>query len=141
MSEIRTNQVFVTEVLKTAIDFNSQIISVATVELAGEQSGRNRTHQRKVLSDLQILGHNYNRNLEAMYQQREAELRGEDAKNELSDDLRSTIRKTVEFLDSKMKIAPNRELADTSNYLETLLQNDDFPADDKKEEKAEVKKS
>ena len=135
--EIRTNQVFVTEVLKVALDFNSQIISVATVEIAGEQSGRNRTHQRKVLSDLQMLGHTYSRNLEQMYQAREAELRGEDAKNELSDDTRSAIRKTIEILDAKMNVSPNRELADTSNYLETLLAGDDLPD----EEKAKAKKS
>ena len=126
MEEIRTNQEFMQEVLRQALDFNSQVISLAAVELAGDPSGRNRTHQRKTRGDLQILGHQYSQRLEALYQARDAELRDDDAKDELSDDTRSAIRKTLAILNSRMEKHPGRELADTCNYLQMVLEEDEL---------------
>lgn len=125
--EIKTNEEFMIEVLKAALDFNSQIVTVATAEISGDQSGRNRTHQKKVLSNLHMLGTSYNRTLEQLYQARESELRDDGVTPEISDDIRSAVRKTIELLDSKMEDKPNRELADVSNFLEAMLSGDDLP--------------
>lgn len=40
----------------------------------------------------------------------------------MSDELKKAMRMVVDYLDEQMRNAPNRELADVSNYLENLLQ-------------------
>lgn len=133
MNETKTNQEFLIEVVKASIDFNSQIQSHLLVELAGDQSGKNRTHQKKVLSDVQQLGMAYGRNLEQMYANREKELRGEALTTSYDEETARAIRTTIDVLDKKMQVEGNRELADVSNYLEVLLRNDEVPAEEVKE--------
>lgn len=129
---LKSNEEFFTEVLKAALDFNSQIVSKATVEIAGDPSARNRTRQRKVLGDIQTLGNQYNYTLNRMFEAREKELKGEDVGSEFDEETRIAIRKTIAVLDLKMNAAPNQELANATNFLELMLQND---AVEKKEEK------
>lgn len=42
----------------------------------------------------------------------------------MSEELKQAMRKVIDYLDAKMEKAPNRQLADVSNYLEQLLQNE-----------------
>lgn len=125
----RSNEEFMMEILRFALDFNSQIVSVATVEILGDNSARNRTHQKKVLSDIQVLGQNYGRKLDTMYDKREQELRGDEATAGFSKDDASAIRRVMGILDEIMASNPNRETADAHNYLEMILRTSDEPKD------------
>lgn len=127
----KNNQEFLIEVLKLSVDFNSQVMSILSVELAGDQSGKNRTHQKKQMENLQLLGSAYSRNLGILYDNRDKELRGEEVDSSVDDETKKAVRTTIAFLDEKMKTDPNRELADASNFLELMLRNDEVPAEKK----------
>lgn len=121
MNETKTNQEFLLEVIKASVDFNSNVLSVLTVEIAGDQSGKNRTHQKKVLQDLRVLGYHYSANLDAMYTAQETRLNGSESDAKLNEGQLSHLEKTKAFLDARMGKNPNRELADVANYLHELI--------------------
>lgn len=123
----RTNQEFTMELLVAALDFNSQIVTRATAELAGEPSSKNKTHQKQVVSELQMLGSNYVGKLNNMFDRREQELRGDDAVAGFSKDDAGAIRRVMGILDQIMESSPNRETADAHNYLEMVLRTSDEP--------------
>lgn len=131
MKEPQTNQEFLLDVIREAVDFNTQIMSLLTHEVAGDQSGKTRTHQKKMLADIQILGHNYNYRLESMSQSRENELRDAEALNGLTDDLRGAIRRVQALLDERMRTNPNQELASVANYLQAIIEENELPLTEK----------
>lgn len=120
-TNVRTSEAFAIEVLRVSLDFNSQVVSIATSELAGEPSGKNRTHQRGVVQNLQILGQQYSRRLDFFYDERERELRGEVAANGFSKEDTKAMRRTIAILDDLMQKNPNPETAAASNLLDLML--------------------
>lgn len=122
MNETKTNQEFLLEVVKAAVDFNSNVLSIMTVELAGDQSGKNRTHRKKVLEDLRNMGYVYSANLDAMYTSRQTAIAGPLGHVEGDSDTMTALRKTKAFLDLRMASQPNRETADAANYLQDLIE-------------------
>lgn len=136
MNETKTNQEFLLEVVKTSIDFNSNVLSVLAHEIAGDQSGKNRTHQKKTLQQLQTMGYHYSANLDAMYNAQEARLNGSESDAKLNEGQVSHLAKTKAFLDARMGNKPNKELAAVANYLADILEEEAA----KTEEITEVKK-
>lgn len=130
MNETKTNQEFLLEVVKTSIDFNSNVLSVLTVEISGDQSGKNRTHQKKVLEDLRNMGYVYSANLDAMYNAHQTRVDGPRSYDDIKDESISHLEKTRAFLDARMAKNPNSQLATAVNYLADLL--------DEEAKKAEV---
>ena len=127
--EPRTNAEFVAELLRLSIDFNSQIMTIATSELAGEPSGKNRTHQRQVIGNLQTLGEQYSRKLDFHFDERERELRGEQPAEGYSKEDTKAMRRTIAILDAVMNTTPNKETADASNLLELMLSQGSKPTE------------
>ena len=137
-TNVRTSEAFAIEVLRVSLDFNSQVVSIATSELAGEPSGKNRTHQKGVVANLQTLGQQYSRRLDFFYEERERELRGEVAANGFSKEDTKAMRRTIAILDDVMQRNPNPEAAAASNLLELMLRSDEPKTEAKAPE--EVKK-
>lgn len=121
-TKIRSNEAFSMDVLRVSLDFNSQVLSIATSELAGEPSGKNKTHQKNVIANLQQLGQQYSRRLDYFYDEREAELRGEEPAEGYNKEDTKAIRRTIVILDEIMKTNPSKEYADASNLLSLMLQ-------------------
>ncbi len=40
----------------------------------------------------------------------------------MTDEQKKALRVTIDYLDDKMRDSPNRQLADVSNYLETMYE-------------------
>lgn len=119
----QTNEEFLLDVLRLSIDHNSQVMSIASAELAGDPSGRNKTRQKKVIGDLQMIGSNYAATLDMMYNQREHEQRLSNIKSKYDPETEKALRRVLSTLESSLSSKPDQQLVDTANYIEMMLLN------------------